>query len=144
MRPSADAIYLGQVEALRARATCLRGQHAALMVDRRGHIVSLGYNGSPHGEPHCLDVGCLLDGDHCVRCLHAEMNMLLFADPQRAEGSTVYITARPCFRCAVALVQLGVQRIVCGPSPYRTDDALLPTLEAMFARQGIVFEVSPE
>jgi dCMP deaminase len=138
-RPSADAVYLAQVEALRQRSTCRRGQHAALMVDTSGHVVSMGYNGSPHGEPHCLDVGCLMDEGHCVRCLHAELNMLLFADPLRAQHSTVYVTARPCFRCATALVQMGVARLVTGETAYTTDDRLLPAMLEMFARQGLVF-----
>lgn len=140
MRPSADVVYLAQVEALRARATCLRGKHAALMVDTEGHVVSMGYNGSPHGEPHCLDVGCLMDGDHCARCLHAEINMLLYVSPGVSRGSTVYITARPCYRCATALVQMGVARVVTGGTAYTTDDPLYSAMLAMFARSGLSFE----
>jgi dCMP deaminase len=146
MRPSRDRVYLNMCRELRALATCLRGQHAALMLDSSGHVVALGYNGSPHGEPHCIEEGCLMDGDHCARCLHAEINMLLCADRERARESTVYISGRPCFRCATALVQVGVRRIVIDGRniAYRTDDHLLGPLTAMFSRADVSLELFAE
>ena len=45
------------------RSTCLRRKVGAVAVrDRR--ILATGYNGSPTGTAHCLDIGCL-----CPACL---------------------------------------------------------------------------
>lgn len=139
-RISSDEAYLDICGVLKQRATCLRAKHAAVMVGEDGHVVSMGYNGSPHGQPHCLDAGCLMDGGHCARCLHAEMNMLLHAWEANA---TVYITSRPCFRCATALVQCGVARIVVdGRNPvYTTDAHLYDEMLAMFQRASVVYDV---
>ena len=58
--------------------TCKRSKVGAVIV-RNGRIISTGYNGSPPGQDHCLDVGCLMENGHCIRCTHAEMNALMFA-----------------------------------------------------------------
>lgn len=143
MRPERDSVYLNICRELRELATCQRGQYAALMLDQHGHIVSLGYNGAPHNAPHCVEAGCLMDDSHCVRCLHAEANMLLFADRERSRGSTVYISGQPCYRCAVALVQAGVARVaVDGRSPrYLSDAHLIPDMHALFFSAGLRYEV---
>ena len=142
-RPSPTQVYLDMCRELRKLATCVRGQHAALMVGTDKHVVSMGYNGSPHGQPHCVDDGCLMDDSHCTRCIHAELNMLLFADPSRSRGSTVYITGRPCFRCATALVQVGVRAIIVDGrnQAYTTDDHLTSAMWTMFERAGVQYEV---
>lgn len=58
--------------------TCNRSKVGAIIV-RDGRIISTGYNGSPPGDPHCLDAGCDLVQEHCVRTTHAESNAIAFA-----------------------------------------------------------------
>ena len=61
------------------RATCPRRQVGAVLVRDR-QILATGYNGSVQGQPHCIDVGCLIDETgSCRRTIHAEKNALLQA-----------------------------------------------------------------
>lgn len=39
------------------RSTCLRRQPDAIIVKEK-RILATGYNGTPPGMSHCLDVGC--------------------------------------------------------------------------------------
>lgn len=140
-RPSTSQTYLDICNILKLRSTCTRAQHAAVLVGTDGHVVSMGYNGSPHGQPHCTDVGCLMDGGHCVSCLHAEENMLLFAPVERSRGGTVYITSIPCFRCATRIVQAGVKQIVYDGrnAAYATDAHLRERMLQMFETANVTF-----
>lgn len=100
------------------QSTCNRGNVGAVIVqDRR--IVSTGYNGSPPGAPHCLDVGCEPE-DGCLRTIHAEANALLWAARHgvKLEGATMYSTHAPCLTCAQAIVQSGIIKFVYA-SDYR-------------------------
>lgn len=50
--------YLMRVARLTAkRSTCLRGQVGIVLV-MQNRIIATGYNGSPPGQDHCIDVGC--------------------------------------------------------------------------------------
>ena len=66
------------------RSTCLRRKVGAVAVkDKR--ILATGYNGTPSGVAHCLDVGCLREqmgipsGQRHELCrgLHAEQNVII-------------------------------------------------------------------
>jgi len=52
------------------------------------------------------------------RTIHSEINAILFADSDKLPGSTLYVTAPPCVRCAVQIIQCGIEKVVCyAPSP---------------------------
>jgi len=78
-------------------------------------ILSTGYNGFPRG----CDDAKLERYDRPLKydwTVHAEENSLLNACRQGLStvGSTLYVTPmRPCFKCARAIVQCGVKRVVC-------------------------------
>lgn len=94
------------------QSTCNRGQVGAVIVqDKR--IVSCGYNGSPPGQPHCLDVGCD-PPDGCLRTIHAEANAILWAARHGTSlnGATMYATHAPCLTCAQAIAASGIKRFV--------------------------------
>lgn len=122
-RPSWDDYFLGQLDALAARATCDRGRSAAIFV-RDNDQLAAGYVGSPPGFPHCDDVGHLwsdADADvsfdrarHCVRTLHAEQNAVIRAvrNGISLRDTTVYCTMEPCFNCAMTMIGIGVYRVV--------------------------------
>ena len=58
-RPSWDEYFMKIAKDVATRSTCnLRHVGAAIVVDRR--IVATGYNGAPHGMPHCTEAGCKL------------------------------------------------------------------------------------
>lgn len=122
-RPSWDETWMAIAQVLARRATCLKRKLGAVVVsaDNR-HIVGLGYNGAPHGQPHCLDVGCMEIHGHCERCLHAEANALLKAG-EFAQHATLYITGFPCLECARMIVQCQVREVVYGDDYEPTEHA---------------------
>jgi dCMP deaminase len=86
----------------------------ALVRDRV--LLSTGYNGSGRGLPHCDEVGHLMEADHCVATVHAELNALLQAAKTgvMVNGATLYVTASPCWGCFKALINAGICKIVYG------------------------------
>lgn len=112
MRRSRDELFMAVARLFAEQSTCNRGNVGVVIVqDRR--IVSCGYNGSPPGAPHCLDVGCE-PADGCLRTIHAEANAILWAARHgvKLEGATMYSTHSPCLTCAQAIVQSGIILLV--------------------------------
>lgn len=98
------------------RGTCLRAQVGAVMAIE-GRIISYGYNGSPPGEPHCTEVGCLIRDGHCIRTIHAEANAICWAARKgiALEGATLYVTgwrSGVCHRCQKLVQAAGIVEIV--------------------------------
>lgn len=86
-------------------------------------IISTGYNGAPQGVRSCGDRGTCFRDEHHIpsgtqheRCyaVHAEQNALIFAAKHgnSTQGSTLYVTARPCGVCLRLIVQAGVREVV--------------------------------
>lgn len=116
---------IGEVASAWARrSTCPRARVGSVAYDARGFVIASGFNGAPAGLPHCDQVGCLMDGGHCVRTIHAEANMIITAARYGVslEGANIYSTIRPCLRCTTMLIQVGVASIVF-ENQYDTDDA---------------------
>lgn len=97
------------------RSTCTRKNVGALIV-KEGRILSMGYNGSPRGLPHCIDAGCIIGPDGgCIRTQHAEANAVAWA---AAEGiatrdTDLWTSVSPCPSCAKILINAGISRIYC-------------------------------
>lgn len=114
MRPSLDEWFMELATVTAKRGTCLRKQVGCVLA-RGNRLLSLGYVGSPQGEPHCTEVGCsigLFGG--CERTTHAEVNSLLWATRLGVDvdGATAYTTLSPCRYCAEALFEAGIERVV--------------------------------
>ena len=71
-----DQFFMAQCHLLALRSTCTRLAVGAIVV-RDNRIIAGGYNGSISGGDHCIDHGCYVVDNHCVRTIHAEMNALL-------------------------------------------------------------------
>ena len=116
-RPSIDAYYLAMLPLIASRATCPRRRVAAILVDATGRLVSIGYNGSPSGLPHCIDTPCpgatdaSGDTSRCI-AVHAEVNAILQAQASRRAPHTLYCSTTPCFNCAKMLITEGVKRVI--------------------------------
>ena len=125
MRPTRTQHFMDIARLVAQRSTCKRANVGAVLVSRDNHIVSSGYNGSPPGSHHCLDVGCLMHKDHCIRTIHAELNAILNLE-HRYEGLTLYCTHQPCLHCYKALYTIKVEQIYY-LEPYKDDarDALI-------------------
>jgi dCMP deaminase len=120
-RPDWDQYFMEIAEVVAKRSTCKRRQIGAVIVkDRR--ILSTGYNGSPSGLPHCLELGCLRDEQgiesgtrhEICRALHSEQNAIVQAALYgvATTGSTLYCTHQPCSLCAKMLINAGIGRVV--------------------------------
>ena len=73
------------------RSTCPRADVGAVIVNpKTNRILSTGYNGAPPGEPHCTDVGCIMEDGHCQRALHAEVNAVVHA-AKDIDGAVIYV-----------------------------------------------------
>ena len=94
-----------------SRSTCSRLQVGAVLVQGKS-IRGTGYNGAPSGMPSCLEVGCNLRNERCIRSVHAEANLILQTDAHERQGSSVYVTAIPCWNCALLLANSGIGEVV--------------------------------
>lgn len=87
-----------------------------VIVDRRDVAISMGWNGFPRG------VNDHIEGRH-ARPLkykwteHAERNAIYNAAARGAStlGCTIYLPWFPCSNCARAIIQSGIERMVCVP-----------------------------
>lgn len=128
-RPDFDTWALLIAAAVATRGDCRRKQVGAVILDSRHRIVSTGYNGSPPGGPSCLagdcprafagvEPGSSYDtGPGSCIALHAEQNALLWADPSRLPGATMYITCEPCQGCARMIAGTGIARTAWPDTP---------------------------
>ena len=120
-RPSWDDYFMNLAKLVATRTTCLRHAVGAVLVNEK-RILATGYNGSPRGLAHCLEIGCLRDklkipsgtrAEIC-RAVHAEQNAIIQCAVYgiSSENSTIYVTHQPCSVCSKILISAGVKRIV--------------------------------
>ena len=102
--------YLEIAEKVSERATCNRKKVGAVIV-LKDEIVSCGFNGAAPKTDHCQDVGCYMRNDHCVRCIHAEINALIFAK-RDLTGAIMYASLEPCLPCSIAAINAGIIKII--------------------------------
>ena len=120
-RPSWDEYFMDIVDLVSKRSTCLRRQVGALIVkDKR--ILTTGYNGSPVGTKHCLEVGCererlgIPSGQRheICRATHAEQNAIAQAaySGTSVKDGILYVTTQPCVLCAKLAINAGIVKII--------------------------------
>lgn len=120
-RPTWDEYFMEITHLVARRSTCLRRQVGAVLVKDK-NILATGYNGSPSGVAHCLDVGCLREklaipsGERHELCrgLHAEQNAIIQAAKHgtNIDGATLYCTTMPCIICSKMIINAGIKRVV--------------------------------
>jgi len=120
-RPGWDEYFMGIVDLVAQRSTCVRRQVGAVIVKDK-NILATGYNGAPRGLAHCTDVGCLRDqlnvpsGEKHELCrgLHAEQNAVIQAAYHGVgiSGATIYTATFPCVICAKMIINAGIVRVV--------------------------------
>ena len=118
-RPDWSNYFIDIAETVATRATCARAQCGAVLVmDNR--IVSTGYNGSPPGEYHCIEIECIMEDNHCQRSIHAEVNAVVFAY-RDLRGADMYVSKnnisgssgyRACRECKKVMRAAGIRDIV--------------------------------
>jgi len=125
MRKSWDDYFLDLANLVATRSTCDR-LHVGCVIVKDKRILATGYNGSPAGRPHCDDIGHILEDNHCVATIHAEINAIAFAAQYGTplNGSTIYLTHSPCWPCTKALFSAGIKTIMF-KEEYKFDNKLL-------------------
>jgi dCMP deaminase len=115
VRASWDEYFMNIAREVSTRSTCDRKFVGAVIV-RDKSILATGYNGSIRGLPHCDEVGHLMEDGHCVRTVHAEANAIVQAarNGVRIDGSSIYVTASPCWGCFRLIANAGIARVSFG------------------------------
>lgn len=133
-RISWDEYFMAQSHLLSLRSTCSRLSVGATIV-RDKRIIAGGYNGSIKGDEHCIDCGCKVVDNHCVRTIHAEINAILQCAKFGAstEGATIYVTHFPCLNCTKSIIQAGIKEI-CYANDYRNNEYA----EELLKKSGII------
>ena len=119
-RPSWDEYFIKLAEIAKTRSSCIRRQVGAVLVNDKNQIVSTGYNGVPRGIDHCTKETCTKlyeeSGEKNELCpaVHAELNAILQAASAgiSPEGATLYSTTRPCGNCTMAIINVGIKKVV--------------------------------
>ena len=130
-RPSLEDTLLEIAFTVAKRSTCSRRNNGAVIADSRGVVLSTGYNGSLSGMPHCdhecdCGAGIITDGEvhhdkcpahpnnGCTIAVHAEANAVYFAARNGIStmDSIIFCTTEPCVKCAEAIVQSGIAKVV--------------------------------
>lgn len=111
-RPSRNQTFLDMALIMAKRSTCARGQNGALIV-KGSRIVSSGYNGPIKDQLHCNDQDCDINLP-CTRAIHAEANAIYFAARMGipTDEAEIFCTTAPCKKCAEAIVQAGIKKII--------------------------------
>ena len=122
-RPTIDEYFMNIAKVVATRSTCLR-HHVGAVIVRDKRIISTGYNGSPKGLKHCLDIGCIRDQEsiesgtkvEICRAIHAEQNAIIQAalHGTSTEGATLYCTHQPCIICAKMIINAGIIKVIYG------------------------------
>ncbi|ADU29839.1 ComE operon protein 2 [Evansella cellulosilytica] len=128
--------FMAQSHLLALRSTCSRLMVGATIV-RDKRIIAGGYNGAISGGVHCIDEGCYVIDDHCVRTIHAEVNALLQCAKfgVATEGSEIYVTHFPCLNCCKALIQAGIKKVY-----YANDYKNHPYALELFEQADVIVE----
>jgi len=134
-----DQFFMAQCHLLALRSTCTRLAVGATIV-RDNRIIAGGYNGSISGGDHCIDHGCYVVENHCVRTIHAEMNALLQCSKYGipVSGSTLYVTHFPCLQCTKAIIQAGIEQVIYA-TDYRNNEYALQ----LFAQSDVAVQHIP-
>lgn len=100
-------------------------QVGACIVNSENRIMSVGYNGMPHGcDDDCYPwdrEGEPLDTKYMFVC-HAELNAILNFNGGALKGCRIYTTLFPCNECTKALIQKGIAEIIYLSDKYADTD----------------------
>ncbi|GED19228.1 ComE operon protein 2 [Kurthia gibsonii] len=128
-----NQFFMAQSHLLALRSTCTRLSVGATIV-RDKRIIAGGYNGSISGDDHCIDKGCYIIDNHCVRTVHAETNALLqcakYGTPTK--DADLYVTHFPCLPCTKSIIQAGIKNLY-----YATDYKNNPYAIELFEQAGV-------
>ncbi len=132
MKKRADVLswedyFMGMAHLSAMRSKDPSTQVGAVIVDELNKVVSIGYNGLPHGcddnEYPWQKEGGVYESKYAY-VVHAELNAILNS-PRPVRGCRLYVSLFPCNECAKAIIQAGIQEIIYEQDIYATTEAVL-------------------
>ena len=149
-RPGWDLYFMNIARAVAQKASCPRAKCGTVIIDPSTHIIlSTGYNGAPPGEDHCIDVGCLMEDNHCQRALHSEVNAVAHATIKGVSiyGAHAYVygdradreVKDVCRECSKVLRSANITVVVCAGESYFDEwlEAQPDSIKEVDAEHGI-------
>lgn len=114
----------------------------ACIVSENNRILSVGYNGMPHGcsddeYPWAREAENELDTKYLYVC-HAELNAILNYTGVNMRGSKIYTTLFPCNECTKALIQTGISEVIYLSDKYADTSSVLAA-KRMMKSAGITY-----
>lgn len=116
-----DKKFISKLKKLALKSRCLRAQIAAILVDKKGKIISASCN-DPHACYDCRKIGCIRDimnipsGTQREICygLCAEQYAISFAAKygKSTKGATLYVTAHPCRICESLIAEAEIKKVI--------------------------------
>lgn len=108
-----DKIHM-QIAYQIAKLSYAERRKVGCIIVKDGQIISVGYNGTPHGfENECEHIDST--GSHVTKreVLHAESNAItkLAKSTISSVGTTLYTTTMPCFECSKLIIQAGISEV---------------------------------
>lgn len=139
-----DQFFFGiaQLAALRSKDPLTK--NGACIVSPDHKILGVGYNGLPRGCDDSDPTYWSDDDSDPFRSrhsyvVHAEINAILNCVVLRLAGSAIYVTQFPCPKCAQAIIQTGIGKVIY----HRRKEHHGPQIRAvekMFQDAGVVAE----
>ncbi len=139
MIPSWTETFMAQCEIISRRSKDPSTKHGAIIADKRHRVIAQGFNGPPssvadanvpfHDRP--AKYGWII---------HAEMNAILFGLAARGidglRGADLYVTGKPCSRCMLLIVHVGIGCVYYGERTAKCTDEADWKLTQEIARAG--------
>ena len=116
-----DEYFMGISKLAGMRSKDPNTQVGACIVGDDNKILSMGYNGFPHG---CSDEefpwereGDMLETKYAF-VTHSELNAILNYRGGSLAGSKLYVSLFPCNECAKAIIQSGIKTVIYDSDKY--------------------------
>lgn len=134
-----DEYFMGVALLSAKRSKDPSTQVGACIVSEDNKILSMGYNGFPHG---CSDdefpwnkEGDPYDNKYFYTT-HSELNAILNYRGGSLDGSKLYVSLFPCNECAKAIIQSGIRTVVYAEDKYAGTDSVRAS-KRMFDAAGV-------
>ena len=117
-------------------------QVGACIVNENKKIMSVGYNGFPHGcsddeFPWERSGNSEIDTKYPFVC-HAELNAILNNAGASLKDCSIYVALFPCNECAKAIIQSGIKKVLYLSDKYKDTDGVKAS-KKMFDAAGVEY-----
>lgn len=137
-----DQYFMGIAKLSAMRSKDPHTSVGACIVGCDNKILSVGYNGMPHG---CSDDEYPWGNEHedpletkYLYVCHAELNALLNYTGTNLQGSRIYTTLFPCNECTKALIQSGIREVIYEEDKYASTVSVIAA-KKMMKSAGVLY-----